>query len=117
MSRDKQTVITDTENKSNNFEDKSNKQIEEMTSIITSADPYKLCKGQPCLTCEFQDIQKNCYSAKAIYNAGYRKASEVARDVADEITLAFYQEFDEIIPSIMADKIAELKKKYTEGRE
>ena len=40
--------------------------------------------------------------------------SEVEK-FAEEIKLEFYREFDEIIPSIMADKIAELKKKYTEG--
>ena len=52
------------------------KQIEEMANIITSADPYVNCKGQPCVTCEFQDISKNCYTAKTLYNAGYRKQSE-----------------------------------------
>ena len=52
------------------------KQIEEMAKIITSADPYSICKGQPCLTCKFKDIEKNCYSAKALYNADYRKQSE-----------------------------------------
>lgn len=36
---------------------------------------------------------------------------------AFEIELEFYREFDEIIPSIMSDKISELLKKYTEGRE
>lgn len=30
-----------------------------------------------------------------------------------DIKLEFYREFDEIIPSIMADKIDELVKKYT----
>ena len=37
-------------------------------------------------------------------------------EFAEEIKLEFYREFDEIIPSIMADKIDELKKKYTEGK-
>lgn len=40
--------------------------------------------------------------------------SEVER-FAEDIKLEFYREFDEIIPSIMADKIDELKKKYTES--
>ena len=40
--------------------------------------------------------------------------SEVEK-FAEEIKLEFYREFDEIIPSIMADKIDELKEKYTEG--
>ena len=42
--------------------------------------------------------------------------AEVER-FAEEIKLEFYREFDEIIPSIMADKIDELKKKYTEDKE
>ena len=40
--------------------------------------------------------------------------SEVVRDFAEEVKLEFYREFDEIIPSIMAEKIDELVKKYTE---
>lgn len=48
-------------------------QIEEMAEIITSADPHVNCKGQSCLTCEFNNIEKNCYTAKALYNAGYHK--------------------------------------------
>ena len=41
--------------------------------------------------------------------------SEVEK-FAEEIKLEFYREFDEIIPSIMADKIDLLKKKYTEEK-
>ena len=39
---------------------------------------------------------------------------EVVREFAEEVKLEFYREFDEIIPSIMADKIDDLVKKYTE---
>ena len=42
--------------------------------------------------------------------------SEVAREFAEEVKLEFYREFDEIIPSIMADKIDDLVKKYTEEK-
>ena len=42
--------------------------------------------------------------------------SEVEK-FAEEIKLEFYREFDEIIPSIMADKIDELKKKYMESED
>lgn len=41
--------------------------------------------------------------------------SEVEK-FAEEIKLEFYREFDEIIPSIMADKIDDLVKKYTEEK-
>ena len=37
---------------------------------------------------------------------------EMAREIANEIKLAFYREFDELIPSIMADKIDEIAKQY-----
>lgn len=43
--------------------------------------------------------------------------NELVRDFAEEVKLEFYREFDEIIPSIMADKIDELVKKYTEGND
>lgn len=51
------------------------------------------------------------------YEKGYIKgfnarASEVITEFAEEVKFEFYREFDEIIPSIMADKIEELKKKY-----
>lgn len=39
--------------------------------------------------------------------------SEVIEEFAEEVKIEFYREFDEIIPSIMADKIDGLKKKYT----
>ena len=37
---------------------------------------------------------------------------ETAREIANEVKLAFYREFDELIPSIMADKIDEIAKQY-----
>lgn len=37
---------------------------------------------------------------------------EAITKFADDIKLEFYREFDEIIPSIMADKIDELVKQY-----
>ena len=35
---------------------------------------------------------------------------------AERVKMAFYQEFDELIPSIMADKIDEICKEITEGK-
>lgn len=33
---------------------------------------------------------------------------ETAKEIAERVKMAFYYEFDELIPSIMADKIDEL---------
>lgn len=44
-------------------------------------------------------------------NAALRQGKKAAvEDVAERIKMAFYYEFDELIPSIMADKIDELVK-------
>nr|DAI38384.1 MAG TPA: hypothetical protein [Caudoviricetes sp.] len=41
-----------------------------------------------------------------------RKKAQVVREFAERVKIAFYEEFDEIIPSVMADKIDELVKEY-----
>ena len=46
--------------------------------------------------------------AEALYNAGYRKASEVAEEIFAEIEEHIMLEFNEVA-------YAELKKKYTES--
>ena len=89
------------------------KQIEEMAEIITSADPYVTCKGQPCLTCELTDIAKNCYSAKAIYKAGYRKDSEVAREIlTDKILIDHLERACGAGGKLALARIKELKEIY-----
>ena len=40
---------------------------------------------------------------------------ETAEKFAERVKMAFYYEFDELIPSIMADKIDEILKEITEG--
>lgn len=40
---------------------------------------------------------------------------ETAEKFAERVKMAFYYEFDELIPSIMADKIDEICKEITEG--
>ena len=40
---------------------------------------------------------------------------ETAEKFAERVKMAFYYEFDELIPSIMADKIDEIAKEITEG--
>ena len=66
--------------------------------------------------------------AEGLYNAGYRKIDEncavitktelkqykeqAVKEFAENAKIAFFYEFDEIIPSIMSDKIDELLKEY-----
>lgn len=38
--------------------------------------------------------------------------AETRKELAEQIKMAFYYEFDEIIPSVMADKIDELVSEY-----
>lgn len=40
------------------------------------------------------------------------KKAQVVREFAERVKNAFYAEFDEIIPSVMANKIDELLKEY-----
>ena len=41
--------------------------------------------------------------------------SEAIKEFAERVRMAFYYEFDELIPSIMSDKIDEIVKEMTEG--
>lgn len=66
--------------------------------------------------------------AKIYYNAGYRKIDDdcalitkaelkqykvqALKEFAEKVKMEFFYEFDEIIPSIMSDKIDELIKEF-----
>ena len=56
------------------------KQIEEMARIIADVNATLRCSAEVCRLCEFFKVDgelcKDCISAKALYNAGYRKQSE-----------------------------------------
>lgn len=87
-------------------------QIEEMSKIVD--EMYNV------YTTTADDI------AEGLYNAGYRKIDydcavitkaelkqykvQAVKEFAEKVKMAFYYEFDEIIPSIMSDKIDELLK-------
>ena len=89
-------------------------QIEEMAKIVD--EMYNV------YTTTAEDI------AEGLYNAGYRKIdddcavitkaelkqykAQAVKDFAEKVKMAFFYEFDEIIPSIMSDKIDELLKEY-----
>ena len=79
---------------------------------------------------EMEDIMNCSWNTKsasaALYNAGYRKIDDdcavitkaelkqykvqAVKEFAEKVKMAFYYEFDEIIPSIMSDRIEELLK-------
>lgn len=48
--------------------------------------------------------------ARKLVEEGYGNVRAAVEDVAERIKMAFYYEFDELIPSRMADKIDELVK-------
>jgi hypothetical protein len=57
----------------------------------------------------------------SLYGKGRKDGEEVAvKDTAEKfaerVKMAFYYEFDESIPSIMADKIDEIAKEITGGK-
>ena len=55
--------------------------------------------------------------AEVLVNAGYRKASEVAREIFEEIEKIVNKQYNRSLFGIVTDitpEIAELKKKYTE---
>lgn len=77
MSRDN-TVITNNENKSNNFENKSNKQIEEMAKDL-DACPFI----QAPIGCD--QHEGSIAIAEYLYNADYRKIGGLAEEIFAEI--------------------------------
>ena len=87
------------------------KQIEEMAWDLCDIPMHPSIKS-----CE-QCGNKRChamYYAKRAYNASYRKASDVAREIFAEIE-SFFRRYDDdhfYFLSDMVDDIAELKKKY-----
>lgn len=46
--------------------------------------------------------------AQNLYKAGYRKASDVIEEFVERLKQKIYYEFEELIPSLVADKIDEL---------
>ena len=89
-------------------------QIEEMTKIINE------------LYCVYTTTETDI--AEGIYQAGYRKIDEncavitkaelkqynvqAVKEFAEKVKMAFFYEFDEIIPSIMSYRIDELLNDY-----
>lgn len=81
---------------------------------------------------EMEDIMNCSWNTKsaaaALYDAGYRKIdddcavitkdelkqykAQAVKEFSEKVKMAFFYEFDEIIPSIMSDRIDELLKDY-----
>lgn len=63
-----------------------------------------------CTKCGYNgDCLRQKY-AKKFMEKGYGNVRAAVEDVTERIKMAFYYEFDELIPSTMADKIDELVK-------
>lgn len=83
------------------------KQISEMTKDICEIQ----CNGMKCAVCE---TGCDCrMQAEALYNAGYRKASEIAEEIFAEIEKICGTNGFHFICTV--EKFKELKKKYTES--
>ena len=88
-------------------------QIEEMAKVL--CEDYGECKKctlsnpkceNPCM------IREDC---ERLYNQGYRKTSEIAREIFEDLELKapFFCE-NQIAYEHFYEELAELKKKYTE---
>ena len=93
-----------------------NKQIEEMANIMR--DTENVCQATQCPNCNYQNcdytICIHMLAAETIYNAGYRKASEIFEQIEKHFVTGctFY---GQAIHSIGVGTFAKLKKEYVEG--
>lgn len=87
MSKDKQIVITDTEYKSNNFDNKSNKQIDEMVMVLTESQHAFDRAWKECLhkNAPMPDRENVFYAKYLVEKEGYRKASDFAREIITDL--------------------------------
>ena len=97
------------------------KQIEEMAKVIHKAEMEDIMlKVTGDIDYLIDAMPMNVYVAQELYNAGYRKASDVAREIFEEIKRHIedvgFSSFME--RSEFMDWLADLKKKYeSEGAE
>lgn len=81
-----------------------NKQIEEMRKDIYECDPTECYFGDQCEKCPKTEI------AKALYDKGYRRQDEIAREIFEEIENNSFSYGVNFV--ISKETLAELKKKY-----
>lgn len=97
----------------------SDKQIDEMAKVIENG--VNICAKKPCEDCDFCGADdcmcQNLVIAKELHTAGYRKASDVAREIIDDLESQILPSGKGLyaFPIITHEFIAELKNKYTEG--
>ena len=93
-------------------------QIEEMAKIMCNCYDSGNCKMHGNL-CDLKCISG--FNALGLYNAGYRKASDVAREIFEEIEASakvkYWRGGGLVVFEVDGEDFAELKKKYTEGGE
>jgi len=84
-------------------------EIEKMAEIMQQGEIDRATGKIDCSEFALRVVVKNgiqrLAGATALINAGYGDVRAAVKDVAERIKMAFYYEFDELIPSTMADKI------------
>ena len=89
------------------------KEIEKMLEKIDEHFPNcrDFCQdGKKCFIKNGLADCVNCTRVVALLNGGYGDVRAAVKEFAESVKMAFYHEFEELIPSIMADKIDELVK-------
>lgn len=141
MNRDKQIKSTDWLTKGYNEEELTrmkaeaikeadaelrDKQIEEMAKDLQETHDYEGCEAWHCGGCQYEKYGKNYFcssikQAEKMTTKGYRKSTDVAREIFEEIRKIFKQhriEFDMSCIDFYFDKqFRELEKKYVEDTE
>lgn len=86
-------------------------------SVVLSSEEHEiLVKTAQCKIGNMKstDFLKACISSGVMAEAVSTKeqVKQAVKEFAEQVKMAFYAKFDELIPSIMADKIDELLKEY-----
>ena len=93
------------------------KQIEEMAKICCNTCEFGCGFNGECdLGNDYRTCGVSKETAEALYNAGYRKTSDIAREIFEEIDRMIYKVLNDrhYIMGDMCYEVAGLKKKYTE---
>ena len=86
------------------------KQIEEMAMLVCRHTMTRMCADGTCPM--LWECPLNIKTVEALHDAGYRKSTEVAREIFEEIARIGGTSYGDI--RLNSWEIAELKKKYTE---
>ena len=82
----------------------------------SSCDNCLLFGTERCANKEIKNAFALTKRLKAEIEALKNNKSEAIKEFAERVRMAFYYEFDELIPSIMSDKIDEIVKEMTEDK-